>query len=139
MNLCTACKLRLARWALPWISVWELVQGSQSLDACLQRRGFCIGGIVVPKILPGLIQDACGVFRDSFYITFDQVGFGSIFLLVAKETLTTLGTVDTDGLIGIHNTAPFGFGHQELCRSGGTESYMILYSEEDGWSRRQSV
>lgn len=66
--------------------------------------GFCIGSLITqyPRAIIGY----------SFHIAFDQIGFCSIFLLIAKQSLSAFATVYTDCLIGIDDMASLRFGMQ---------------------------
>lgn len=62
------------------------------------------------------LHNASGILRYPFDVALDQVGLGTVLLLVAKQPRPTLGTVDADGLVAVDDGSGFGLGAQ---RGGG--------------------
>ena len=59
-----------------------------------------------------VFHNASGILRYPLDVALDQVGLGSILLLVAKQPRPAFGTIDADGLVAVDDGSGFGLGIQ---------------------------
>ena len=56
------------------------------------------------------LHNTGSIFRYPLNVALDKIGLGAVLLLVAKQSRSTLGTVDADGLVAVDDGSGFGLG-----------------------------
>eukprot|EP00977_Amphora_coffeiformis_P011343 scaffold2730_cov99-Amphora_coffeaeformis.AAC.1 len=112
-------------------------QGRQSPNQCRSSKGCVTRGTGIRPVVVRVVvvvvvvvatfcifgEHSTTIFRDTFHITFNEIGFRAILFLVTKQSKTTFGAIDTDRLITFDNRPSFGFAGN--CRTGKSSTAAL--------------